>query len=337
MRRKYESRSTAIDVARGIAAILMLIGHLELNARVDQFIYSFHMPLFFIISGMTMKAEENLPAYIRKRIRRILVPYIVFALIFTDLKYVNWLYCLYGSSRGLSAAESLTSLWFLPCLFCADLVFHLILRVCGDERTMIPAVIACAAAGISITWFLTPVHNLPFSFDIALAAVPFLMIGHLLRKHVGRVRKYAEKTHVNLMAAVLMLGAVSVLCFLNLPPSSSAGEPHVEMAIGSYGNLFLFYFTAVLGSFAVILIAKAAGHKLKMIEYFGRCTITCLVIHRSVFALLLRVGLWLNLNASVITAMELVMTIVITFIAETVIERYAPNLIGLTEQPQFSE
>jgi fucose 4-O-acetylase-like acetyltransferase len=202
---------------------------------------------------------------------------------------------------------------------------------------MIPACVACAAAGIAVTSFLAPVNNLPFSFDIALAAVPFLLVGYLLRKHVDRIRKYAEKPHVNLMAALVMLGAVSVLCFLNLPPSSSAADPHVEMAIGSYGNLFLFYFTAILGSFAVILIAKAAGHKLKMIEYFGRCTITCLVIHRSVFALLLRIGLWLNLNTTVITALELIMTIAITFVAETVIERYAPNLIGLSEEQQFSE
>ncbi len=44
-----------IDIARGMAMDLVVIGHLGLKNQFVQWIYSFHMPLFFILSGMTMK------------------------------------------------------------------------------------------------------------------------------------------------------------------------------------------------------------------------------------------------------------------------------------------
>lgn len=58
---KTNIRLTYIDIARGIAILLVVIGHLNQfyrnnldisNPKMLSFIYTFHMPLFFIISGM---------------------------------------------------------------------------------------------------------------------------------------------------------------------------------------------------------------------------------------------------------------------------------------------
>lgn len=48
-------RRSDFDYARGIAMILIIIGHaIGMSEFVVQIIYSFHVPLFFIISGMLM-------------------------------------------------------------------------------------------------------------------------------------------------------------------------------------------------------------------------------------------------------------------------------------------
>ena len=48
-----------IDVSKGIGIILVLIGHISLNGGLNKFIYSFHMPLFFILSGFTFNLAKK--------------------------------------------------------------------------------------------------------------------------------------------------------------------------------------------------------------------------------------------------------------------------------------
>ena len=47
-------RNSSIDVAKGIAIILVVLGHsiAEPTVPLNKFILSFHMPLFFFLSGI---------------------------------------------------------------------------------------------------------------------------------------------------------------------------------------------------------------------------------------------------------------------------------------------
>ena len=78
-----KERNISIDVARGIALLLMVIGHLGIKKWPIQYIYAFHMPLFFVISGMTIRRAERLSDYFMKRIKRLIVPYILLASIYS--------------------------------------------------------------------------------------------------------------------------------------------------------------------------------------------------------------------------------------------------------------
>lgn len=46
-----KSREAEWDVFKGILMICVVIGHLDFGDNVRQYIYAFHMPLFFLISG----------------------------------------------------------------------------------------------------------------------------------------------------------------------------------------------------------------------------------------------------------------------------------------------
>ena len=56
-----------IDIARGIAIICMVIGHNPWNTTLTNVIYSFHMPLFIIVSGIFFEDNENFSDFIKKK------------------------------------------------------------------------------------------------------------------------------------------------------------------------------------------------------------------------------------------------------------------------------
>lgn len=76
-------RIPMLDYARLLTAFLVIYGHLfpyEPNNYVRAFIYQFHMPLFFVISGMLHKYNGSVQLY--KYVRTILVPVVSFAFLF---------------------------------------------------------------------------------------------------------------------------------------------------------------------------------------------------------------------------------------------------------------
>ena len=53
-------RDYSIDIARGLACLLVVVGHVPtIPSFLHTWIYSFHMPLFFIISGIVLNSNDN--------------------------------------------------------------------------------------------------------------------------------------------------------------------------------------------------------------------------------------------------------------------------------------
>lgn len=78
-------RNTVISISKGIAIILMVIGHAEGPGFLTSFIYTFHMPLFFIAAGYFFNRERSLAdpwSFISKRLKGLYVPMVKWSLIF---------------------------------------------------------------------------------------------------------------------------------------------------------------------------------------------------------------------------------------------------------------
>ena len=82
-----KERDYSVDVARGIACLLVVIGHVikDNSDLIPKFlhswIYSFHMPLFFVISGYVMKKNDSFFEFIKKRAKRLLYPYLALSFV----------------------------------------------------------------------------------------------------------------------------------------------------------------------------------------------------------------------------------------------------------------
>ena len=67
-----------VDIAKGIAIIAMIIGHGCPKRAIVSFIFSFHMPLFFILSGIVYKTNSK--GMVSKKIKSLIVPYFIFSI-----------------------------------------------------------------------------------------------------------------------------------------------------------------------------------------------------------------------------------------------------------------
>lgn len=128
-----ESRLTALDSLRGFGILLVVLGHTSQTSGLVSWIFSFHMPLFFIISGMLFHERQFLDSFKRKAIR-LLVPYVFFgtvtlaywALIERRLRgdegsVPNALANIVLARAGSDNYPQNAALWFLPCLFVTEI------------------------------------------------------------------------------------------------------------------------------------------------------------------------------------------------------------------------
>ena len=69
-------RDTVLDITKTIGIIIMVMGHLHFSEDVfDKYIYAFHMPLFFIVSGILFNQDKTLKNTIISRAKALFVPY----------------------------------------------------------------------------------------------------------------------------------------------------------------------------------------------------------------------------------------------------------------------
>ena len=130
-----KERVTYLDMAKGVGILLVILGHeADLPLAARQFVTSFHMPLFFILSGMavclTGEKERPFSQILKRKSRSIMRPYFIFSVLCLImevfcagvLKNVLWetvrehlwaTVCLAGASV----------FWFLPALFFGELLF----------------------------------------------------------------------------------------------------------------------------------------------------------------------------------------------------------------------
>ena len=83
-------RNPVLSICKGIAIILMVIGHAEGPELLTNFIYTFHMPLFFMAAGYFF-SSKNLSDpwnFCVKRFKGLYVPFVTWSLIFLLLHNV---------------------------------------------------------------------------------------------------------------------------------------------------------------------------------------------------------------------------------------------------------
>ena len=81
-----QGRDNSVTIAKAIEIILMVLGHSGSSRYVDNYIFMFHMPVFYFMSGYCFKESHlnNARTFITKRIKGAWLPYIKWGGIFAN-------------------------------------------------------------------------------------------------------------------------------------------------------------------------------------------------------------------------------------------------------------
>jgi len=253
-------RPDSQDVAKGFMIFLAVMMHVVTAREAPAWrvaISAFHAPLFFIVSGLVIgRAKDGWRPYVRKNALLLLLPYLIWSLIFMPFRLEAIPWVLYGNWMGLNRIGANTALWFLPALFCARLMYEAVMQVIERLHVpRLPAVIVSAAVSFVFGWLLPrPDIGYPFGLQVGVIALGFILIGSVIRECLTAAER---QDRAALLIAFLVVAALFAYGAFLRPGEHDL----VGMAEFSFGNRFWFFWNALLGCAAVLalsaMLAKA--------------------------------------------------------------------------------
>ena len=337
---KTKVRIEIIDIAKAITIFLVIMGHTTGNFDDPMFrrvIYSFHMPLFFILAGLSIKPKvlknkEEKIAFIRKNILALIVPYLIWGLIYGPFSFENILKLLYGSWASIASVGTLTSLWYLPCLFVARMYIQIVFNLFEnkDNRQFYYAIITIL---FFIIGFIIPYIEAEYiwCFNVAFVAAGFIMLGVIFRKQMIILSQ--QKLWMLFMGLIVSI----VMMYFGTVYRGDALELSL-MCRGLYGNIFWFMYNALLGSIIVLSISAIISQlaressrpfSTKFITYIGSHTMGIFLLHKNIVQQLIVPVLSPYIsNLFVMAIVASLIDLPIVLILCWIIERYVPQLLG---------
>lgn len=254
-----------IDNLKTLGILAVILGHIA--SPLGSFIYSWHMPLFFMIAGFFIKFDLSLKGFIFKDFKRLIIPYFIFAfvgLVMETLKRIalhreglDYIHELKGIFIWMDISSLINTyafvLWFLPALFFARVFLVFIHKYI--QNLLIQFLIVSILFGSS--FYL----ELPFAMDNALNAVWYLFIGNIF------FILYQE----NKLLYILPL--IVIVLFVIF------GIPSLDMATKNYENVFINTFFALGVIYTFIVVLKKINLSSKILTIWGGNTMLLFIMH----------------------------------------------------------
>lgn len=179
-------RKNQYDIMKGIGIILVIMCHAGLGGFAKEFIYTFHMPLFFFVSGCFFRNIE-LGKFLMKNFKQLLIPYLFFVICMIVVKQIrsaDFFSSISNTFLNLDITNEsdpflYESIWFLVALFEVRIVYWIINNVFGKH--------CIVNLFVSFILFLSGnvLHyfniDIPLFLDTTLSVVIFYSAGDLFR------------------------------------------------------------------------------------------------------------------------------------------------------------
>jgi len=282
-----------LDIARGIGISLVVLGHNDFEAIslfIHQVIYSFHIPLFFFLSGYFVHTSISFFDFFKKRFNSLLKPYFftIFLIYFTSVSFEKMGFnmaitrivkSLYGTGHYIDWVQ----LWFLPELFVVSLyAFLFITLVRKLQNRWIRWGILLATLAISLpflnAFYPFPIsifgkeyelYGLPFGLDLIFLSGFFFIMGNEVRQITS------EKTFDNLF---ILLGTGVGLVVLNY-----LFLYEIDFNIRLYESFLVNTTEAILGILFVLALSRQielrTSRLASVFKYLGNISLIILLFH----------------------------------------------------------
>ncbi len=295
---EYKPNRDYWNVAKGIGIILIIIGHTCIG-WTSNFVYIFHLPLFFFISGYLYnekKYGDNPWLNLQNKIKGLWFPYFLIVSFFV---LFHNLFLAIGLQTGTTPHYSMSQIllrvcealfgksdeilagpvWFLRTLAMAMIVFgfivflsRLIERITNTALKIIFQMI-CVAAMAIVGYLLIPMGiQLPADMQIGFVVMPFIWTGYLLRNYKGDITNI-----LNPVAAIICFVIVGfVSCFNTVDYAMGMEFPymHVISVLGIYGCLY------------ISKLIRKSGVATRIMAFIGELSLYIMFVHFFVLRLM---------------------------------------------------
>lgn len=255
-----------IDIAKGMAILCMVLGHtysMQEKPFIFIWIYSFHMPLFFITSGILYRikrsGEQKYSSLIQKKTKTLLIPYLIWNTIYQI--FISILNFRGGKNIWLTNLQHIiyfngSAMWFLPVMFIASLIFLVTIK---NKYLNIILGITLAIVGINMpecSYMLEVVFR-------AFVGVIFIEIGY-----------YFYDMYINNFSKIILV----IVIGLDILGVQKNGL--VNLSDRLFNNPYIYIWTACLGTYIIYKLSIYLDKRnIRLLEYWGKNSIKILCLH----------------------------------------------------------
>lgn len=284
------NRNIIIDISKALGIFLVVIGHT--NNVFVSYIYQFHMPLFFFLSGYVFKKNKifALKNYIFSKIKKIYFPFVITNVIFMCMhNFFSFIYFYTVKSNvklyyvfndyisqfikiiSLGGGEQLVGpLWYLIALFEITILFAFFLKILRKYKLNNEIYIFALSL---ILYFIGCNIKLPRTLSQSFIGMLFYCMGYIYKNHENELKIKKEVAFLSLILIIL----------INQINEVDMGSLNIHFKL-------LFILTGFSGIYMTLYFAKLISNiKLKkhFILYCGKHTMTILIGHCICFKLVM--------------------------------------------------
>lgn len=328
-----KKRNMHIDVVKGLAILLMVYAHYPIDESVSGIIFSFHMPVFIILSGYFCNRNTKMKDTFLKVGRGLLLPYAAasctyaflsswYYMTHTDISVVSgneainiFLQKMYFALWGVSVTstkfqniESVGPIWFIVCLALVRLIYVMIEKLIKNDKILCIVIAGISVSGYCIGKFYA---YLPWSLDVAMVILPFFHLGYLMKQ------KKMETFKMQWLCGLFLIWILSV------------HYGGLDLASRKYAYFPLCIAGAAAGS---LLVIKGCGYLMQIkiikdcLSFCGRHSMLILCIHSMEQRICYWQGILPNMSENIVFLFRimLIMMFTILFLCFKII--YAENI-----------
>lgn len=364
-----KGRITYFDFAKGIGILLVVYGHIEYISDSSRgWISSFHMPLFFLISGMLMayKNEQEKPFIniLKKRSKGIIVPYLWFSLLYFFIDIMNVvlskidIHTFIENSISSISFYGVSVLWFLPALFIAEITAIFIIKQFKHAYLYVPISLIVAIIFYIFQIKLSGFYDANINSLVIKSSVNFLrvFIRGIIASSFVIIGFFIYQFIISKLDSNKILCMISgaVLFIINL--FTYRVNECVDFHYIILKNVPMFYLCAIIGSISIVLISIAIEDglsfkftgKLKkikrilpttIIKFFGRNSLVIMATHVHCYVLYAGILIAWQIDTVITRAKSYVFlfnimlfTMLIEILIVKIINKYFPFILGKKEK-----
>lgn len=283
----FMKRLEYIDVAKFIGVFLVCFAHgLITNNLVCKLIYSFHIPLFFVLNGYTLKIKdgETYKDFLIKKLKSYILQAFILGLI---IILINTLFKVYYFHETIDKyyylkqvillleGKKFYSIWFIFALFCADQIFYLCYYL-SRKNNLLTFLFVLAFVGLGIYVNKHVNVNIVWNLEASLFGVLWVYIGFFFASN--RCLKIRSILFKNRLIALLFSLVFFAIGFSLAKYNIDHYNSNLEMFFRSYNKPFFVLTSACFSSIGTILFSYSISNK--VMALMGKANIIIFSLHQ---------------------------------------------------------